>query len=241
MRIRRFLHIILGLTALFLIWQIVEDWNRTPPTAHVRSDQGREGEASLIGLPARSPQVGKRFAQQITNKDLFSPDRKRPEAVKETVQAEPIPSPSHLKLVGVLLTPGREEAFLADSKQGNKVMRVQKGEQIEQYRLATLTSSQVTLSIGDDGTEVALPLVLLDSQSAKKVPRLTPEKSQAKANQKRTRQARQAQQRRGGSAGANQKGDESVKIRQNIQQLQRRLRQIRRQSARDRRAELEER
>ncbi len=235
MRIRRFLHVILAVTALCLIWQIIVTWNRTLPISGVPSSQTQEEAVALVSLPVRSPQIGQRLVKQITDKDLFSPDRRPPEGVVQTAPAAPVPPPSHLQLVGVLLTPGREEAFLADSSQGNSVTRVQTGEQIDRYRLTRLTASQATLSLGDDGGEVALPLILLDSQRAKKLPRLTPEKAPAK---KQTRQARPAQ--RAGKEPAQPQDEETTQIRQNIRQLQKRLRGLRRQALRERRATPEE-
>ena len=140
------------------------------------------------------------------------------------------PPPSHLTLVGVLLTPGREVAFLADSSQGNRVTRVQRGEQIDLYRLTRLTASEATLSLGDDAGEVALPLALLSSKKAKSLPRLRPKKASA------VKQARQQAESQPAEAG----GDDPAQIRENIRQLQRRLRTIRRQAARERRAEREQ-
>ena len=121
-------------------------------------DAGRTQDRSATALPARRIRAGQRLAQQITDQDLFAPDRKRPVVVQQTVSAEPPPPPSHLTLVGVLLTPGREEAFLADSSQGNRVTRVQKGEQIgDLYRLTRLTAAEATLSLGDDGKRSPCP------------------------------------------------------------------------------------
>ena len=151
--------------------------------------------------------------------------------VQQTVTAEPTPPPSHLTLVGVLLTPGREEAFLANSSQGNRVTRVQKGEQIEHYRLTRLTASEATLSLGNGGGEVALPLALLTSTKAKSLPRLTPRKAAA---------AKQAQPPAQSQAAVEAGGDDPARIRENIRQLQRRLRTIRRQAARERRAKREQ-
>ena len=227
MRIRRFLHLILGVTALCLVWQIVTTWNRTPPVAHSAPGRDSEEDGTLIALPARPGQVGQHMAEQIADKDLFAPERQRLEVASQSAPAEPVPPPAHLTLVGVFLAPGRAEAFLADSSQANKVTRVQKGEQIDRYRLVKVTSSQVTLSLGPDGGEVDLPLQLLDSKGAKKAPRLLPEKSQVRSRDGRTNR-RQVSRKPKESAS-----DDSVKIRQNIQQMQRRLRQIRRQAARE--------
>ena len=210
MRIRRFLQLILGVTALCLVWQIVTTWNRTPPIAH--SAPGRDGDedGALMSLPDRPARVGEGLAEQIADKDLFAPDRQRLEVAPQSAPAEPVPFPAHLTLVGVFLAPGREEAFLADSSQANKVTRVPKGEQIDRYRLAKVTSSQVTLSLGPDGGEVHLPLQLFDSQGAKKAPRLLPEKSQVRSRDGRTNR-RQVSPKPKESAS-----DDSVKIRKNV-------------------------
>ena len=232
MRIRRFFHAILALIALGIVWQVVNTWNRALPGVPPESARARTPARAATALPARATQTGQRLARQITDKDLFSPDRRRPVVVQQTVSTEPTPPPSHLTLVGVLLTPGREEAFLADSSQGNRVTRVQKGEQIgDLYRLTRLTASEATLSLGDGGEEVALPLALLSSKRAKSLPRLAPRKAPAA---KQTSQPAESQAT--GEAG----GDDPAQIRENIRQLQRRLRTIRRQAARERRAEREQ-
>ena len=231
MRIRRFFHTILAVIALGILWQTVSTWSRAMPDVQPESARDRTQERPATALPARAIRAGQRLAQQITDKDLFSEDRKRPVVVQQTVTAEPIPPPSHLSLVGVLLTPGREEAFLADSSQGNRVTRVQKGEQIgEQYRLTRLTASEATLSLGNGGGEVALPLALLSSKKAKSLPRLAPRKAAA------AKQAQPAESQAAVEAG----GDDPARIRENIRQLQRRLRTIRRQAARERRAKREQ-
>ena len=231
MRIRRFFHTILAVIALGIIWQMVSTWSRAMPSVPSESARAPKKDRAATALPPRAIRTGQRLAQQITDKDLFSPDRKRPVVVQQTVAAEPIPPPSHLSLVGVLLTPGREEAFLSDSSQGNRVTRVQKGEQIDRYRLTRLTASEATLALGDDGGEVALPLALLSSKKAKSLPRLTPKKAAA---------VKQAQQPAESPAAVEAGGDDPARIRENIRQLQRRLRTIRRQAARDRRAEREQ-
>lgn len=231
MRIRRFFHTVLAVIALGIVWQMVSTWSRAMPGVQPESARTRTQDRAATALPPRSIRTGQRLAQQITDKDLFSQDRKRPVVVQQAVSAEPPPPPSHLTLVGVLLTPGREEAFLADSSQGNRVTRVQKGEQIgDLYRLTRLTAAEATLSLGNGGGEVALPLALLSSKKAKSLPRLAPRKAAA---------AKQAQQPAESQAAAEAGGDDPAQIRENIRQLQRRLRTIRRQAARERRAERE--
>ena len=235
MRIRRFFHTILAVIALAIVWQMVSTWSRAMPGVPAESARAPKKDRPATALPARVARIGQRLARHITDKDLFSPDRKRPAAVQKTVVAEPIPPPSHLSLVGVLLTPGREEAFLADSSQGNRVTRVQKGEQIERYRLTRLTASEATLALGDNSGEVALPLALLSSKKAKSLPQLIPKKAPVK----RTNQTQSQDAEAGNQAAVEAGGDDPARIRENIRQLQRRLRTIRRQAARDRRAERE--
>ena len=228
MRIRRFFHIILAAIALVIVWQMVTTWTQAMPDVQPEAARAQKKERAATALPRRAMRTGQRLARQTTDKDLFSPDRKRPVVVQQTVAVEPIPPPSHLSLVGVLLTPGREEAFLADSSQGNRVTRVQKGEQIERYRLTRLTASEATLALGEGGEEVALSLALLSSKKAKSLPRLTPKRAAA---------AKQAQQPAKSQAASEAGDDDPARIRENIRQLQRRLRTIRRQAARERRAE----
>lgn len=227
MRIRRFFHTILAVIALGIIWQTVNTWSRALPGVQLKSAQTQDRPATA--LPARAIRAGQRLAQQITDKDLFAPDRQRPVVVQQADTDVEIEPPSHLTLVGVLLTPGREEAFLADSSQGNRVTRVQTGESIgDLYRLTHLTASEATLSLGNGGGEVALPLALLTSKKSKSLPRLTPRKA---AVAKQTSQPAESQ------AAAEAGGDDPARIRENIRQLQRRLRLLRRQAARERRAE----
>ena len=232
MRIRRFFHIILAVIALGIVWQTVSTWSRAMPSVPAESARSLKKDRPATALPARPIRIGQRLARQITDKDLFSENRKRPVVVQQPVSAEPPPPPSHLTLVGVLLTPGREEAFLADSSQGNRVTRVQTGEQIgDLYRLTRLTASEATLSLGNGRGEVALPLALLSSKKAKSLPRLAPRKTAA---------AKQASQPAQSPAAVEAGDDDPARIRENIRQLQRRLRTIRRQAARERRAEREQ-
>ncbi len=229
MRIRRFFHTILAVIALGIVWQTVNTWSRALPGVQPEPARAQKNDRSATALPVRSIQTGQRLARQITNKDLFSPDRKRPAVAQQTVAAEPPPPPSHLTLVGVLLTPGREEAFLADSSQGNQVTRVQKGESVgDLYRLTRLTAAEATLTLGNGGGEVALPLALLSSNKAKSLPRLAPKKAPVK---------KQARQPAADQAAVEANSDDPAQIRDNIRQLQRRLRTIRRRAARERQAE----
>ncbi|MCS6926952.1 MAG: hypothetical protein NZ578_13715, partial [Candidatus Binatia bacterium] len=171
--------------------------------------------------PPPTPGVGKQLAQIVAEKDLFSPSRGR-DVVDAQPTAAAVPPPAHLKLVGVLLVPGQEEAFFSDSSQGGKVIRLRKGETLGAYRLVQIMPLHATLALGQDGEEVNLPLMVVDSSTAAQAPRLIPPIS---------RTPPQAALRAQVTTAASTM-DETQAIRQSIQQLQRRLRQIRRQAAR---------
>jgi hypothetical protein len=225
------LHFLLFLVVVFLIWRIAEAWRRPLEEYRTAARQGPAEEKPLPPSKVTSPQIGKRFAAIIADKDLFVPSRSRAqEEVAPPVAT--IPPPSHLKLVGVVLTHGKEEAFFADATQGGKVVRLRKGESLGSYKLVSLAPLQATLTMGqEEGEEVSLPLLVLDSSTAGQAQRFLP---QLRGNQGRAAQAvRQAAGRPGVVADANAPQGESHAIRQNIQQLQRRLRQIRRQATRD--------
>jgi len=230
-RVRRFLHILLLIVAGVLLWQAVATWSRPFPATDSTAQDGVEKEKPLPPAQGSADEAGKQFAEVISDKDLFAPSRSR--AVKDSTPVAAVAPPSHLKLVGVVLSPEREEAFFADSTQGGKVVRVRKGDTLGSYRLAEVTPSQATLALGDDGEEVSLPLLVLDSGTAAKGPPLMP----AVQQQGRPGQARPgAPPARGGgpaAAAVPPAQNESQAIRQNIQQLQQRLRQIRRQAARE--------
>ena len=237
MRIRRFFHIILAVIALGIVWQTVSTWSRAMPGVQPESARDRTRERPATALPARAIRAGQRLAQQITDQDLFAPDRKRPVVVQQTVTTEPTPPPSHLTLVGVLLTPGREEAFLANSSQGNRVTRVQKGEQIEHYRLTRLTASEATLSLGDGrGRGRLAPRSAQQYKGQESAPADPQEGGRRKTG------ATGPEPGRGGPRVRPPLGRETTRprYRENIRQLQRRLRTIRRQAARERRAEREQ-
>jgi len=225
-RVRRFLHILLLVGVIALFWQIIATWLRPLPELLAASPGNADGGPVAQLSPSRAPGDGKQLAEAIADKDLFSPSRSRATEPVETATPVTTPPPSHLQLVGVFLSPNREEAFLRDSSQGGKVVRVRKGESLGAYRLNEVSPLRVTLAVGQDGEEVILPLVLLDSGAAGKAPRLIPAAQRAGGGQ-----ARQA----AGMPAPTPPGipDESG-VRQDILRLQQRLRQIRQKAARER-------
>jgi len=234
-RVRRFLYILLLIVAGVLMWQAVATWSRPFPSTDSTAQDGVEKDKPLPPAQGSAEEAGKQFAEVISDKDLFAPSRSR--VVKDSTPVAAVAPPSHLKLVGIVLSPDREEAFFADSTQGGKVVRVRKGDTFGSYRLAQVTPSQATLALGEDGEEVSLPLLVLDSGTAAKGPHLMPAMPQPGGAAGRPGQARPgAVPARGGgpaAAAVPPAQNEAQAIRQNIQQLQQRLRQIRRQAARE--------
>ena len=126
------------------------------------------------------------------------------------------------------------------------MVRVRKGEALGSYKLVGLAPLQATLTIGPDGEEVSLPLLVIDSGTAGQAQRLMPP-PQVKGNPARPGQVAGRQAPPPPPPGraavppppASPQHQETRAIRQNIQQLQQRLRQIRRQAARGDNAEEE--
>ena len=229
MRIRRFLHILLLAGVLVLSWQIVATWRRPLPELSAAAPNSPEAEVPLPPVPVLVPGASKQLAVAIADKDLFSPSRSRTVVEESVTVKETVPPPSHLKLVGVFLTPKREEAFFIDSSQGGKVVRIRKGESLGAYQLVQVTPLNVTLTVGQDGDEVQLPLSLLDSGTATKAPRLIPA-----AQRPVTAKPGQAAQNQPGRPGAVPPAvPNEVGIRQDILRLQQRLRQIRQKAAQE--------
>jgi len=228
-RIRRFLHLLLLLIVCLLLWRIVETWRRPLEEQASPSQSNPAEEKPLPPAKVLAPQVGKQYANIIAEKDLFVPSRSRTQ--EEVKPVATVPPPSHLKLVGVILTQDKEEAFFADSTQGGKVVRARKGESLGSYKLVGVEPLQATLTMGqEEGEEVSLPLLVLDSNTATQAPRLMP---QVRGNQGRAGRANPAFGHPNEVPQEEAPQTEAHAIRQNIQQLQQRLRQIRRQAARD--------
>lgn len=238
MRVRKFLHFFLFFVVALLSWRIAETWWRPLEEPRPAGQPGAEEEIPLPATHVLSPQVGKRYADVIADKDLFVPSRARALVAAQAVAA--VPPPSHLKLVGVILAHGKEEAFFADSSQGGKVVRARKGEALGAYKLVGVSPVQATLALGQDGDEVSMPLLVLDSNTAVQAQRLMPaQMRQAAGRMAQARPGAQPPPQGGARVGATPPGTESQPpaearaIRQNIQQLQQRLRQIRKHAAGD--------
>jgi hypothetical protein len=234
MRVRRFLHILLLAGVLALLWQVVATWRRPLPEVSADVANGSEADAPPPPAPVVGHKASKQLAEAIADKDLFAPSRSRAVVEESAPVKETVPPPSHLKLVGVFLAPKREEAFFIDSSQGGKVVRARKGETLGAYQLVQVTPLHVTLTVGQDGDEVQLPLALLDSGAALKAPRLIPAVPRPGAAKPRQAAHDQAE----GKPGAVVRGEPNeVGIRQDILRLQRRLRQVRQKAVREQAAD----
>lgn len=230
MRVRRFLHILLLTGVLAVLWQVVATWRRPLPELSATASNDSAADAPLPPAPVVIPGASKQLAEAIADKDLFSPSRSRAVVEESVPVKETVPPPSHLKLVGVFLTPKREEAMFVDSSQGGKAVRVQKGESLGAYQLVQVTPLQVTLTVGQDGEEVQLPLALLDSGTATRAPHLMPAVQRPGA----AKPGQAVQDQAGRKPGAVLPGEPNeAGIRQDILRLQRRLRLIRQKAVRE--------
>jgi len=233
MRVRRFLHILLLAGVIALLWQVVATWRRPLPDLMAASSNTPEGEAPLPSTPGLGSGLHKQLASAIADKDLFSPSRSRTIIEEIAPVKETVPSPSHLKLVGVFLSPKREEAFFSDSSQGGKVVRVRKGESLGAYQLTQVAPLHVTLTVGQDGDEVMLPLVLLDSGAATKAPRLMPLAQRPGAVKPGQPPTVVTQNAAGQQVAVPPGVPNETGIRQDILRLQQRLRRIRQRATRE--------
>lgn len=261
MRIRRFLHLILLLGACGLVWKVWSTWSHSWPPIVTNTPSSLNARVPMVSRAG--PEIGKRLSQLITAKNLFSPDRR---TARDEVPKKPekplVPPPKHLKLVGVVLTGGRNEALFSDASKGGKVVRVMAGGVFESYQVARLTHSEAVLTLGEGGREVSLRINVQKSIDAAKAPRIIPARPKPQAKAKPTEEGAEGGRSEGkappvlggssapapvlgagtaeaavttASSASGEGQDEALSLRQNIRQLQRRLREIRRQRARERR------
>jgi hypothetical protein len=239
MRIQRLLHIALVVIILALCGKIVAAWRRPTPFIPVSENDSQISPTVADLSPAQLTQEGaEALVTIIAQNDLFSPSRGEvPVPETEEAPSTKVDPPSHLKLVGVLLTRHRAEAFLSDSSQGNKVVRVKQGDSIGQYQLLQVTPIEVKLSLGAGGEVAPLRLQILDSASSQQAPRLlpqvTPQNLGVAGQQGATAGRRGLAQPDPNQPGAQAAPEEAQALRENIQRMQQRLRRIRRRAARE--------
>src|SRR5262245_44685599 len=134
-----------------------------------------------------------------------------------------------------MLSRGRTEAMFTDATQGGKALRVKQGDTLGSYQLVSVAPTEVKLGLGAGGGEVTLPLAILESAQAAQAPQLSPGDQQAAmALGHRGDPSREGYQEPvPNPEGENASQEEAQALRENIQQMQQRLRQIRRRAAID--------
>jgi hypothetical protein len=235
------MHALLVFVIVLVSGKIVATWRRPLPAVPGDAGSPPPSAPEAAEAPASlTPEASNPLVTAIAQNDLFSPDRGAAPPPPPEKAPESVPPPSHLKLVGVVLTRSRAEAFLSDASQGNKVMRVKQGDSIGQYQLLQVAASEVKLSLGAGGGVAPLRLNILDSATSQQAPRLIPNVAPPQVGGGRP----------GPGAGRvavppnldpNQQAvaapspapEEAQALRENIQRMQQRLRRIRRRAARE--------
>ncbi len=248
MRIRRFVHLILLLGAGGLAWQVFVVWSHTAPP--LVTDAALNSDTTLPSFSPAGPQAGQELVQVITDKNLFAPSRRPPPTQPPSQPSAPaVPPPKHLKLVGVFILGERREALFADTSKGGKVTRVGSGGTLDSYQLARLTHTEATLALGAGGQEFSLPLDVQKSADAAKAPRIIPARPRLNPEASAEAPPLPTGAQPSGTAvpipgepppppqtaAASSSQDDIVTIRRNIRRMQRRLREIRRARALERR------
>src|SRR5262245_57054612 len=234
MRIRRALEIVLGLIVVLLLWEIGAAWRRPLPTPLPAPTAPLDSGTHPFPPVLMTPESVASQVQAIADKNLFDPNRGRVDAsvVKEEGPKE-VPLSSHLKLVGVVVSHGRTEAMFTDASQGGKAVRVKEGDALGAYQLTRVTPTAVKLALGAGGGEVTLSLALLSSSQAGAASQMVPVTPQPnKQNIQRRPAVRGAPQPAAPNPDDNAAPQEETQdLRENIQKMQQRLRQIRRRAA----------
>ncbi|MBY0278154.1 hypothetical protein K2Z84_22695 [Candidatus Binatia bacterium] len=154
----RVLNLILIALIGLATWRTVEVWRRMPPEV---GDQAAPPAQPLdtVGAPGKRPALPQ-LVTNITDKDLFDVSRQAPSAASgPTPEQTPPPPPPTLKLAGVVFVGSQHEAVFIDISQNNKQIRMREGEEIGGYKVAKISTQQVSLVSGT-GDEVKLDLLL---------------------------------------------------------------------------------
>lgn len=240
MRIRTLLNALLVLVVVLVSGKIIATWRRPVPVAPGEPVPAPAPNSEVGGLPPPlTLEASNAFVESIARNDLFSLDRGAAPPPPPSEKPPDVPPPSHLKLVGVVLTRSRAEAFLSDSSQGNKVVRVKQGDSIGQYQLLQVAAAEVKLSLGAGGGVAPLRLNILDSATSQQAPRLIPNAVPPQVGNGRPgppvgriAQATNVDPNQQ-AAAAQAAPEEAQALRDNIQRMQQRLRRIRRRAARE--------
>jgi hypothetical protein len=148
--------VLIGLIGL-ATWRTIEVWRRVPPEV---AEQGENPSQPLDtgGAPAKRPALPQ-LVTNITEKDLFDVSRQAPSVASGPVPEQTPAPPPTLKLAGVIFVGSQHEAVFVDVSQNNKQIRMREGEEIGGYKVAKISTQQVSLVSGT-GDEVKLDLLL---------------------------------------------------------------------------------
>jgi hypothetical protein len=126
--------------------------------------------------------------------------------------------------------------MFTDATQGGKAIRVKQGDTLGAYHLVSVTPTAVKLGLGAGGGEVTLALAILESAQAAQAPQFSPDNAQAVpalGGSQGVPSGEGDQEPTPNLDGENAPQEEAQALRENIQQMQQRLRQIRRRAAID--------
>lgn len=159
----RILNLILIALIGLATWRTLEVWRRMPPDV---SEGGETPTQPLdtVGAPGKRPALPQ-LVTNITDKDLFDVSRQAPSAASGPTPEQTPPPPPTLKLAGVVFVGSQHEAVLIDISQNNKQIRMREGEEIGGYKVAKISTQQVSLVSGT-GDEVKLDLLLETGKGA---------------------------------------------------------------------------
>jgi len=153
----RILNVILIALIALAAWRTVDVWRRTPPQIPDRTD-APGAPADSNAAPPRRPALPQ-LVSAITDKDLFDVSRQAPSAASGPAPEQTPQPPPTLKLSGVIFVGPVREAVFIDINQNNKQIRMREGEEINGYKVAKITTQQVSLVSGT-GDEVKLDLLI---------------------------------------------------------------------------------
>ena len=159
----RVLNLILIALIGLATWRTVDVWRRMPPQVSEGGDAPAQ-PLDTSGAPGKRPALPQ-LVTNITDKDLFDVSRQAPSAASGPTPEQTPPPPPTLKLAGVIFVGSQHEAVFIDISQNNKQIRMREGEEIGGYKVARISTQQVSLVSGT-GDEVKLDLLLETGKGA---------------------------------------------------------------------------
>lgn len=110
---------------------------------------------------------------EITERPIFSPDRKAPDGGQEVLAAQGVgASTTNLRLEGVALSPDERVAVIRRSDT-QQLFRVSQGENLDAWRLETIRPDRVVLRSQGEVQVLMLPVERLEAQPVPAAPTAT--------------------------------------------------------------------